>query len=104
MPPSIRARVLALAAAAAAATTSVVAQAVPPEPASANAPVAPTVYKSLLAGYRPLRDDRPTPWRPANDKVASIGGWRAYAREAQAADDSASAAGGAVPAAERRAP
>lgn len=40
------------------------------------------VYRSTLTGYRRLGDDEPVPWREANDTVGRIGGWRAYAREA----------------------
>lgn len=76
----IRARVLASAAAASLGAAT----AAPPEPASASAPVAPLIYKSPLADYRPLRDESPTRWRQANDTVTAIGGWRAYVREARA--------------------
>ena len=51
-------------------------------PLDANAGVPPLVYRSTLSTYRRLGDDKPVPWREANDTVARIGGWRAYAREA----------------------
>lgn len=44
--------------------------------------------------FRPGRrgaDDPAIPWREANDTVARIGGWRAYAREAHAPSPGASA-------------
>ncbi len=37
--------------------------------------------------YRPFADAPPADWRGANDTVGRIGGWRAYAREAQAPVD-----------------
>jgi hypothetical protein len=84
MSTSLRVRALALASAAFAAATLGAAMAAPPEPASVSAPVAPLIYKSPLADYRPLREEGPTPWRQANDTATAVGGWRAYAREAQA--------------------
>ena len=54
-----------------------------PDPADAAAPVPALKYESPLAGYRALADDKPTPWREANDTTARIGGWRSYAREAR---------------------
>lgn len=51
-------------------------------PLDATAAVPPLVYRSTLSTYRRLGDDKPVPWREANDNVARIGGWRAYAREA----------------------
>ncbi|HSV34611.1 MAG TPA: hypothetical protein VLI46_03595 [Ramlibacter sp.] len=45
----------------------------------------PTVpFQSALAGYQPFADDKPIPWRQANDTVREVGGWRAYSREAAA--------------------
>jgi hypothetical protein len=41
------------------------------------------VYRSAFEGYRPFGDEPAVPWREANDAVGRIGGWRAYAREAQ---------------------
>jgi hypothetical protein len=40
-------------------------------------------YRSALEGYRPFADEEPVPWKQANDTVGRIGGWRAYAKEAQ---------------------
>ncbi|MBX3652301.1 MAG: hypothetical protein KF771_13105 [Burkholderiales bacterium] len=31
-------------------------------------------YASAFAGYRPLGDEKPGPWRELNDEVARIGG------------------------------
>jgi hypothetical protein len=39
-------------------------------------------YKSALEGYRPFTDEKPIPWKEANDTVRERGGWRAYANEA----------------------
>lgn len=55
----------------------------PRDPAAADAPVPPLRWQSPLAGFRALGDDKSIPWRQANDNVTAIGGWRAYAREAQ---------------------
>ncbi len=56
-----------------------------PDPADANSANPPTIYQSPFADYRPLGEDKNTPWKDANDTVGKIGGWRAYAREAAAA-------------------
>ena len=40
-------------------------------------------YDSAFSRYKPYRDEKATPWREANDTVTQIGGWRAYAKEAQ---------------------
>lgn len=53
-----------------------------PDPADANTANPPTIYQSPFADYRPLGEDKNTPWKDANDTVGKIGGWRAYAREA----------------------
>lgn len=42
-----------------------------------------TVAKSAFDGYRRYDDAPLVPWRLANDTVGRIGGWQAYAREAQ---------------------
>jgi hypothetical protein len=39
-------------------------------------------YRSALDGYQPFTDDLPLNWPAANDNVARLGGWRAYAKEA----------------------
>ena len=40
-------------------------------------------YTSAVADYQPFVDEKITSWKAANDKVGQIGGWRAYAKEAQ---------------------
>ena len=50
---------------------------------------------SAFAGYKALTDEPVENWKAANDKVAKIGGWREYAKQAQQpADQPASAATG----------
>ncbi|MDH4062241.1 MAG: hypothetical protein OEU94_15645 [Aquincola sp.] len=56
-----------------------------PDPLDAAAATAPLVHRSAFSGYRKMTaDTSPRAWREANDGVERIGGWRAYAREAQA--------------------
>jgi hypothetical protein len=43
-----------------------------------------TGYISPIADYQKFFDEKVLPWKETNDKVAEIGGWRAYAKEAQA--------------------
>jgi hypothetical protein len=54
-----------------------------PDPLDPKADVPAVRYQSPFA--QPARAAHPAPigWREANDAVARIGGWRAYAREAQ---------------------
>lgn len=52
-------------------------------PAPVQAP-APIDYRSAFEGYQAFGDDQPLSWQQVNDTVREIGGWRAYAREAQA--------------------
>jgi outer membrane protein TolC len=40
-------------------------------------------YTSPITDYQKFVDEKVLPWKAANDKVAEIGGWRAYAKEAQ---------------------
>lgn len=54
-----------------------------PDPLDAKATVPTLTYESSFSRYRRLSDDRAVSWRDANDTVGRIGGWRAYAREAQ---------------------
>ena len=76
-----------------------------PAPASAAAidgspPV--LTYKSAFEGYRPFADEKPIPWREANETVYRRGGWQAYAKEASstgsAQDESPKGAAAAPPA------
>lgn len=62
-------------------------------PTTAVAPVAPTAssssslrYESVFARYQSYRDEKTGSWREANETVDRIGGWRAYAKEAQRPD------------------
>lgn len=52
----------------------------PASPRSAQLP-----YRSAFEAYRPFAEERLLPWKEANDTVGKIGGWRAYAKEASAA-------------------
>ena len=64
---------------------------VPAAPARAPADAAtqparlagPHAYRSAFDGYRRHAEQPVQPWREANDTVGRIGGWQAYAREAQ---------------------
>ena len=40
-------------------------------------------YTSPIVNYQPFVDEKVTSWKAANDQVGQIGGWRAYAKEAQ---------------------
>ncbi len=83
-----------------AAAVSALAQASPAASASPDsASAAPGAWTSAFEGYVPSAPAQPVPWREANEQVGRIGGWRAYAREAQAAMPPDGAAGaGTVPA------
>ncbi|MGJ7498557.1 hypothetical protein ACSFA8_26355 [Variovorax sp. RT4R15] len=61
----------------------------PAAAASSAAPAAaPTVltYRSALEGYQPFTDEKPIPWKEANETVYRRGGWRAYAKETSGTD------------------
>jgi hypothetical protein len=62
----------------------------PAQGTAAPAPPQP-VYRSAFDGYRPFADEPVRAWRETNDTVGRIGGWKAYAREAQSGDARASA-------------
>ena len=68
-----------------------------PDPLDPQARVPAAVYPSALAGYRRLGDDKPVPWKQANETVNRVGGWRACAREAQSPQPAASTPGGHKP-------
>lgn len=96
MPSSIRLRwcrgipVVALLAAASIAPAQDAAVRADPLDPQARVPAA--THQSPLAGYRRLTDDEQRiSWKEANDTVNRIGGWRAYAREAQQPEPAASA-------------
>ena len=73
------------------------------DPLNPAAEVPPVLHLSAFAAYRALGDSQVGNWPAANQTVARIGGWRAYAREATApaaAAAPASAAPGQMTAAE----
>lgn len=55
------------------------------DPQDANASVPRSIYRSSLADYRGFSEEKLRPWKQTNDTVGRIGGWRAYAKEAQEA-------------------
>ena len=54
-----------------------------PDPTDEKNTVPPVLYLSPFRDYKPLGEDKAIPWKAANDEVGRIGGWRAYAKEAQ---------------------
>ena len=64
--------------------TAQTAAAAGPPPASlrALADAGPPAYRSALEGYQAYTDEKMLDWAQANNTVARIGGWRAYAKEA----------------------
>ena len=54
-----------------------------PDPSEAGVAVPAVVYQSAFGDYKRLGVDKAIPWKAANDEVAQIGGWRAYAKEAR---------------------
>ena len=71
------------------------------DPTDAAARVPPIAYVSPLPGAAAALPQRVGSWRDSNDLAGRIGGWRAYAREAQSRGSGAAApdAGVAAPAA-----
>jgi hypothetical protein len=67
-----------------------------PDPLNPQAHVPPLVYRPSLPQPKnkaaTTAEPKPPTWREANDNVARIGGWRTYAREAQAPEVAAPAA------------
>lgn len=59
------------------------AQGLPPAATMAPLSTPPLVYSSPFAGYQPFREQAIGSWREAMETVDAVGGWRAYAREAQ---------------------
>ncbi len=55
---------------------------VSPDPLDPQATVPPAGHRSALSAYRPLAEAPVGSWKEANERVNSIGGWQAYAREA----------------------
>lgn len=71
-----------------------------PDPLNAKAAVPAALYLSPLRTYQAYAETPVAPWRETNERVLQRGGWRNYAREAQApASAPASAASAASPAA-----
>lgn len=63
-----------------------------PNPLDAGARVPSVTYQSSLRGYPRLTDQDVGSWKAVNETVNRIGGWRTYAREAQAPAAGASSA------------
>ena len=61
------------------------------DPADPRAAVPTWVYQSPLSRYQAFTEAQVAPWRDTNEQVRQRGGWRAYAREAQAPESAASA-------------
>lgn len=62
-----------------------------PDPLDPAASAPRVSYESVFKDYRRFGETQRTPWKQANETVERIGGWRAYAREAQAPDAPAAA-------------
>lgn len=81
--------------------TAAHAQAAPTAPASPQkAPVTQATapaFQSAFEGYKPYADEKTGNWVEANDTVGKIGGWRVYAREANAPDAAAGNAASTKP-------
>ncbi len=69
-----------------------------PDPGNAKAHVRPLTYVSVFGPYRAFADEPLSSWRDANELTERIGGWRAYAREAQEPGASASRPAASMPA------
>ena len=63
-----------------------------PDPSDPKTVVPVAKYQSAFSSYRNFRDEKLNDWAAANDTVGQIGGWRVYAREAQAKEPPATAA------------
>ena len=46
-------------------------------------PATPQTDRSAFEAYQPFSEEKLLPWKDANDTVGHVGGWKAYAREAQ---------------------
>lgn len=75
-----------------------IAQPAPPASAPAASSPAGAVYRSAFDGYRAYREQPVQSWRAANDLVGRIGGWQAYAREAQGSPAAGAASAASAPA------
>lgn len=67
-----------------------------PDPADPAVGVPAASYRSAFEGYRKMGDETVADWRASNDAVAKAGGWRAYAREAQAPEEKPTEIKGAI--------
>ena len=54
------------------------------EPDTATVPPPALLFQSIFTQYRAYTDQPLERWQDANQQVQSIGGWRAYAKEAHA--------------------
>ena len=54
------------------------------DPLDPKASVPQVVYRSAFNGYRSGIEEKVGSWKDLNDTVSHIGGWRVYAKEAQA--------------------
>lgn len=75
----------------------------PPASAAVVTP-APLPYTSALQGYQTHADEKVRPWKESNTTVKTIGGWRAYAKEAAEPDPQAGPPPAAAAAAAAAAP
>ncbi|NRF71193.1 hypothetical protein HLB44_29790 [Aquincola sp. S2] len=66
-----------------------------PDPLDPQALVPRLTHESAFKQYRGQHDEKLRSWKEANDEVGRIGGWRAYAREAQQPDKVAAPASAA---------
>jgi hypothetical protein len=67
------------------AALTVSAQSAPQVPAAPTQAGQAQGYRSAFEEYQPFTDEKVLSWKQANDTVGRIGGWRAYAKEAQEA-------------------
>lgn len=68
------------------------------DPLDASAKVPALRHESPFGSHRRIGDAEAVAWREANDEVGRIGGWRAYAREANAPEPAADTAAARKPA------
>ena len=68
-----------------------------PDPLNPQSAVPALVLTPSFANYKRHAEAEPIGWREANDNVARIGGWRAYARESAASAPASPAAAGRKP-------
>jgi hypothetical protein len=71
----------------------------PSTPSNPTPPLRPLVYQSPFSDYQAYKEQPIGSWRDAIDTVGKVGGWQAYAREAQGLPPQPSAPGSVPPAA-----